>query len=153
MELILLRKGFDFPDPDKVVLLDYCRPIIVNDTHIIFYTNLNACGTEVTYSNVSKVYHNEVRKSGLPKHLSVDLDTINRKNVDIKQRRIGFDCHYDSAEDINWSVYAPHVDNIHNDDYGERSGYRITLYHSTWFTDAFLREEYPINVEWKNKFF
>ena len=156
MELILLRKGFDFQDPDKLVLLDEtCGPSTINATHIIFYADLSNCGIEVTYNNASTVYHNEVRKIGSPRHLmSVGMDEINRKNVDIEQRRIGLDCHYNRVKDLNWPVYAPHINNIHNTGYGKnRFGYYITLYHSRRFDDAFSKEEYPINVEMEKEVF
>ena len=156
MTLYLKRQGFKHLDPEALVLMDgKCGPTSVNDTYITFNTDLLACGTLVNFTRAYALYTNEIRAAGVkPQVLQTNVDVINRRPVEKKQKRIGFKCEYELAERVHEPIYAPHINNIHNHGNGDnRFSYRISLYHTDDYATPYKADEYPIQIEMEERVF
>jgi len=152
MTVYLTRSAFPHLIPERVGLRDTSCKAEFNDTHVYLSTDLDMCGTQVTYSTTTAQYTNYIVPDVTWNPADAANDTpngvINRGSVHLEDTSLKFHCSYPLLSHDTIPAYAVKTSNFDVFETGRREiEFKIELYHDANYTKQFQKQEYPLRTE------
>ena len=152
MTVCLTRSAFPHLIPERVGLRDRVCGAEFNQTHVYITTNLDHCGTKITYTNTTAQYSNYIVPDIFwnPANDSIDISQaiINRGALPVEDTSLKFHCTYPLISHDTIPVYAVKTSNFDTFETGRREiEFKIELYHDSNYTRQFKKHEYPLRAD------
>ena len=152
MTVYLTRSAFPHLIPERVGLRDRECGAQHNQTHVYITTNMDGCGTSVTYTNTTARYSNYIVPDIFWNPANSSNDTphaiINRGTLHVEDTSLKFHCTYPLLSHDTIPAYAVKTSNFDIDGEGRREiEFKIELYHDSNYTSQLKKHEYPLRVD------
>jgi hypothetical protein len=152
MTITLTKSAFPHLVPQRASLIETRCGASSNDTHVFITSNLDECGTRVTYTNTTATYTNYIvpDMNWHPANSSNDTPhaIINRGTLHVEDTSLKFHCTYPLLSHDTIPAYAVKTSNFELDGAGRREiEFKIELYHDAEYTSQLKQHEYPLRVD------
>ncbi|XP_063681868.1 ZP domain-containing protein-like [Bolinopsis microptera] len=152
MTVYLTRTAFPHLIPGRMGLTDRECGAQFSETHVYITTNLDECGTKITYTNNTAQYSNYIVPDIFWSPANSSIDTphavINRGTLLVQDTSMNFHCTYPLLSHDTIPAYAVKTSNFDIDGTGRREiEFKIELYHDANYTNQFKKHEYPLRVD------
>ena len=152
MTVYLTLSAFPHLIPGRMGLTDRECGAQFNETHVYITTNLDECGTKITYTNNTAQYSNYIVPDIFWSPANSSIDTphavINRGTLHVQDTSMNFHCTYPLLSHDTIPAYAVKTSNFDIDGTGRREiEFKIELYHDANYTNQYKKHEYPLRVD------